>query len=341
EVIIVDDNSPDKTAEIAKALVGKYPVQVLVRTGERGLATAVMAGFDISNAKACLVMDADGSHPVEKLPDMIRPLLHDRADITVGSRNIKGGSADKWPWHRRLISKTAAKMSFGLTRMTDPTSGFMGIQRHLLNGLELNPIGYKIVLEIVVKSAPERLVEVPITFRDRELGESKMSLKEQWKYIRHLKRLYLYKFPTIWELIRFSLVGLSGVFVDMAIVIGLKELFQLDTRLCAVFGFLVAVMTNYLLNRYWTFQQGRNMPFLKSCIMFVSVCCIGLMVRLLVMHLFIEYARLDTGNWYMLTNFIGIMVATAVNFSGSKYFAFSPERLAFQPKGSSQAQTRR
>jgi dolichol-phosphate mannosyltransferase len=341
EVIVVDDDSPDKTGEVADKLSGKHPVRVLVRTGERGLATAVIAGFDMSAAKVCVVMDADGSHPVEKLPDMIRPLLEDQADITVGSRNIKGGSAEKWPWHRRLISSVAAKMSFGLTRMSDPTSGFMGIQRSRLEGLELNPIGYKIVLEIVVKAAPARLIEVPINFKDRELGESKMSFKEQWNYIKHLKRLWGYRFPTFWELMRFCLVGFSGIFVDMAIVIGLKELFQLDTRFCAVFGFLAAVSTNYLLNRYWTFRQGRNTPFLKSYIMFVSVCCVGLMVRLCVMHVLIEYAHLDSGNWYMLTNFIGIMVATAVNFTGSKFFAFSPERLAFHSKKSSRAQTRR
>jgi dolichol-phosphate mannosyltransferase len=329
EVIVVDDNSPDDTGAIAEKLAGRYPVRVLARAGKRGLATAVIAGFKISGAKACVVMDADGSHPVDKLPDMIRPLLQDQADITVGSRNVKGGSSEKWPWHRRLISKVAAKMSSGLTRMSDPTSGFMGIQRHLLDGLELNPVGYKIVLEIVVKTATDRLVEVPIVFRDRELGESKMSLKEQWNYIKHLKRLYRHKFPTLWELIKFCLVGFSGVFVDMAIVIGLKELFQMDTRFCAVFGFLAAVTTNYLLNRYWTFHQGRNTPFFKSYIMFVSVCCIGLLVRLLVMHLLIEYAHLDEGGWYLLTNFIGIVVATGVNFTGSKFFAFSPERLAF------------
>lgn len=341
EVIVVDDNSPDGTGAIAKKVADKYPVQVLVRTEERGLATAVLAGFGMSKAKVCLVMDADGSHPVEKIPDMIQPLLQDQADVTVGSRNIKGGCAEKWPWHRRLISAVAAKMSCGLSRMSDPTSGFMGIQRRLLEGLELNPIGYKIVLEIVVKVAPEKLLEVPIVFKDRELGESKMSLREQWNYIRHLKRLYQYKFPTFWELMRFCLVGFSGIFVDMAVVIGLKELFQLDTRFCAIFGFLAAVSTNYLLNRYWTFRQGRNTPFFKSYILFVSVCCVGLMVRLCVMHLLIEYAHLDSGNWYMLTNFIGIMVATAVNFTGSKYFAFSPERLAFSSKKSSRARTRR
>jgi dolichol-phosphate mannosyltransferase len=147
----------------------------------------------MSRATVCLVMDADGSHPVSKLPEMILPILAGEADITVGSRNIPGGDSDNWPWYRRLISRTAAWMTLGLSEMTDPTTGFMGIRRELLKDLELDPVGWKIVLEIVVKAAPARLMEVPIVFRDRQAGKSKMSLGVQWSYIRHLSRLYRYR----------------------------------------------------------------------------------------------------------------------------------------------------
>jgi len=87
-------------------------------------------------------------------------------------------------------------MTLGLTKMSDPTSGFMAIRRTFLQGLDLNPVGWKIVLEIVVKARTDRLIEVPFTFNDRELGESKMSLKEQWNYIKHLCRLYKFKMLT-------------------------------------------------------------------------------------------------------------------------------------------------
>jgi dolichol-phosphate mannosyltransferase len=192
EVIVVDDDSPDGASEVACKLAEQYPVRVLVRTRERGLATAVMAGFKMAESKVCVVMDADGSHPVEKLPQMIIPILEDRADITVGSRYIAGGSPGDWPWYRILISKFAALLARGLTRLSDPTSGYMGIKKELLAKLDLNPIGWKIVLETVCKSPSARLVEIPIVFSDRELGKSKLGLREQWHYICHLYRLYKY-----------------------------------------------------------------------------------------------------------------------------------------------------
>ena len=90
-------------------------------------------------------------------------------------------------------------MTLGLTKMSDPTSGFMAIRRTFLQGIKLNPVGWKIVLEIVVKAETNRLMEVPITFNDRALGESKMSVKEQWNYIKHLYRLYRYKMSSLFQ----------------------------------------------------------------------------------------------------------------------------------------------
>lgn len=332
EVIVVDDNSPDKTGEVAERLSDEHPVRILVRTDERGLATAVIAGFNISEARVCAVMDADGSHPVEKLPEMIRPLLDDKADITVGSRNVTEGGLEGWPIHRKLISKTASLMSIGLTKLSDPTSGFMAIKRPLLTGLKLNPVGWKIVLETVVKTETDRVLEIPITFKDREFGESKMSATEQWNYIKHLYLLHKYKRPSFIEFIKFCIVGFSGVFIDMGVFTLVKEVFTLDTRLCAVFGFMVAVTTNYIFNRYWSFERGRETSFIKSYLSFVAVCSVGLLVRIGVMHTLIEvYPPIDRIKILQyLNNLIGIVVATIVNFIGTKLFAFSPERFAFQ-----------
>jgi putative flippase GtrA len=152
-----------------------------------------------------------------------------------------------------------------------------------------------------------------------------MSIKEreQWNYLRHLYRPYKYKFPYILEFIKFSIVGFSGIFVDMGTVIVLKEMFNLYTLICAVGGFLMAVTSNYFLNRYWSFELGRYTPILKSYTIFVAVCCLGLSVRLITMYLFIEYAKFDTGKWYMFNNFIGIMIASLINFIGTKFWTFS------------------
>lgn len=330
EIIVVDDSSPDGTGKIAESLADKYPVRVLIRTTDRGLAASVIDGINVSKAKTCVVMDADGSHPVEKIPEMIKPILNDSADITVGSRHTEGGEIGDWPLHRRLISKVAGMLAKGLTNMSDPTTGFMAIRRELLNGLKLSPIGWKIVLDIVVRLGPKRMIEIPITFEDRQFGQSKMSAREQWNYIRHLYHLYRYKYSSIGEFIKFCIVGGSGIFVDMGTVILLKEFLHLHTLVCAMFGFLFAVSTNYVLNRYWSFEFGRYTPLIRSYLLFVGVCSIGFLVRLITMYLLIGYGKMDSGKLYIATNFMGIIAGTLVNFFGSKFLAFSPGRIAFK-----------
>jgi putative flippase GtrA len=154
----------------------------------------------------------------------------------------------------------------------------------------------------------------------------------QWSYLRHLLRLYRFRYRGLIEFAQFCLVGFSGIFVDLGVVMACKELLALDTRVCAAAGFAVAVTSNYLLNRFWTFGASRDTPWLRSYAVFVGVCSLGLLVRLLIIHGLIELAGLDTGRWYLVTNTAGILAATGVNFLGSKYLAFSPSRLAFGRK---------
>jgi len=193
EVIVVDDNSPDGTARIAAELAGSCPVRVHVRTSGRGLARSIIEGFGLAQGEICVVMDADLSHPVEKIPDMIKPILEGTCDITVGSRYIDGGGNVDWPWFRRMISRGAALLARGVTALSDPTSGFMAVKKSLLQGVALDPLGWKIVLEVVVKTNA-RVLEIPIVFTDRELGESKLGLRAQVDYLRHLGRLYAYRY---------------------------------------------------------------------------------------------------------------------------------------------------
>ena len=202
EIIVVDDASPDGTAAIARRLAEKYPLRLLVREHERGLATAALAGFRLSEAAVVVVMDADGSHPPERLPAMIQPVLDDSADIAVGSRWHPGGGVRDWPWRRQLTSKVAAMLALGLSPLRDPTSGFMAVRREVLAELELDPIGWKIVLEVVAKARQRRIVEVPITFCERRLGASKLNWDAQWSYLRHLFRLHCHRRAGLQKLVR-------------------------------------------------------------------------------------------------------------------------------------------
>ncbi len=190
EVLVVDDDSPDGTADTARELGRALPVRVHVRTGERGLAGAVIAGFDEAAAPVSVVMDADGSHPAEALPAMVQPLIDGRADVVIGSRHVPGGGSEGWPLKRRVISRGAGLLARGLSPMTDPTTGFMAVRTELARGLPLEPMGFKIVLELVVRGWPLRLEEVPIVFTDRQLGESKLSGGVTLRYLQHLARLY-------------------------------------------------------------------------------------------------------------------------------------------------------
>jgi dolichol-phosphate mannosyltransferase len=321
EVIVVDDDSPDGTASIASNLAGSYPVRVHVRKSGRGLSRAVIDGFGLARGEVCVVMDADLSHPVEKIPDMIQPILEGKCDATVGSRYVVGGGAQNWPLLRKIISKGAGLLAKGVTGLSDPTSGFMALRKSILEGITLDPLGWKIVLEVIVKTK-SRVMEIPIVFADREEGESKLGLKAQVDYLRHLGRLYAYRYPLFFEFVKFCLVGLTGLVVDTAVLVSLVDHVSLDPRFAAVFAFAAAVSWNYLFNRIWAFESGRSAPVSRSYVFFVSICLGGLGVRIGVMHLLIEYAGMGVKPWYILASFVGIAAATVFNFLGSRYVAF-------------------
>ncbi len=194
ELIIVDDNSRDGTEDACASLRRQgFPLKLVVRKNERGLATAVLEGFTRARAPVFVVMDADLSHQ----PTII-PLLYDTikqgADFVMGSRYIPGGGTDdKWTVYRYLNSKIATLLARPLVNVSDPMSGFFALSRTLLERCEeISAVGYKIGLEILVKCKPKNLKEVPIQFRTRVLGESKLSIKQQLLYLRHLRRLYIY-----------------------------------------------------------------------------------------------------------------------------------------------------
>lgn len=191
EVIVVDDDSPDGTGRVAQELARKYEVQVIIRKGERGLATAVLAGFAAAKHSILGVMDADFSHPPEKIPELLKPIIQGKADVVIGSRYIKGGGILNWSRMRRWNSKVATLLAKPLVKVNDPMSGFLCLKRSVIEGREFKPRGYKIALEILVKGKYERVVEIPFTFVDRIAGRSKLSIKEQCNYLRHILRLYL------------------------------------------------------------------------------------------------------------------------------------------------------
>ncbi len=193
EVVFVDDNSPDGTGKVAEELGKKYNVRVIHRLGKLGLASAITKGFEESNCDILGVMDADMSHPPQILPRLIKPILNNEADLVIGSRYVKGGGVEVWPWPRRLISSAATLVARPLTKAKDPLSGLFFLKRRVIQKVKLHTKGYKIGLEILVKGRYSKILEVPYVFRNRFVGKSKIGTSEYYHYMGGLISLYAYR----------------------------------------------------------------------------------------------------------------------------------------------------
>lgn len=192
EVVVVDDHSPDGTGEIAENMRTNFPLQVVHRTEKTGLASAVLAGFQKAAGENLCVMDADLSHDPAILPEMAKR-LSEGVELVVGSRHVPGGGTKGWPVFRRFGSQAAIALARPVTRIRDATTGFFCFHRSILDGVQLDPLGFKIGLEIFVKGNYRNFAEIPYIFQERLSGKSKLNGKEVWNYLRHLARLYWWK----------------------------------------------------------------------------------------------------------------------------------------------------
>lgn len=187
EVVVVDDDSKDGTAERVSAWSASHPVRAVIRRGARGLAGAVILGAREARADVVVVMDADLSHPPEAVPALARAVLDGSADVAVGSRHVRGGAIRGWPLHRRIVSKLASALAWPISVVSDPMSGFFAARRQALLDLGEAPAGFKILLELLSRGgASLRALEVPITFTDRVQGESKLGATEIGQYLARL-----------------------------------------------------------------------------------------------------------------------------------------------------------
>jgi len=184
EIIFVDDGSTDGTREKIRELTTTHRVRLVERDGaERGLAGAIIAGANASTADYFVVMDADLSHPPEEIPALLQPILANEADLVVGSRYIPGGATPGWPVWRRFLSRIASGVAYPLTGVSDSMGGFFAIRRESLLRFANQAAGFKIVFETIVRGRGSlRVREVPIVFRDRQRGTSKMSLAQAIRF---------------------------------------------------------------------------------------------------------------------------------------------------------------
>jgi dolichol-phosphate mannosyltransferase len=196
EVIVVDDDSPDLTWLAVEKLRAEYKnLQIIRRLSKKGLASAVINGLKISKGNIIGVIDADLSHPPELIPSLIEPLLAGRAEIAIASRYIAGGGIEKWSSTRKTISKAAILLAKPITRgIQDPISGYFFFKKEAIERVTLNPKGFKIGLEVIVKGKYNIAIEVPYIYKNRKKGRSKFGIHEVINYLLQLAKLYAQRF---------------------------------------------------------------------------------------------------------------------------------------------------
>lgn len=196
ELIVVDDNSPDGTAEFVQEYSVRHPLHLRVvrRAGKFGLSSAVLEGWRAARGDYFGVMDADGSHDLGILPDLLEAVAEGPSELAVGSRYVPGGGTGDWPLNRRLISLLAIWMGRTVSSVRDLTSGYLVFRRQVLEGVALDPIGFKIGLEVMVRGRYRTYTEVPYVFTDRKAGTSKFGLKEIYSYLLQLLSLLVYRY---------------------------------------------------------------------------------------------------------------------------------------------------
>jgi len=202
EVIVVDDDSPDGTADVVREVRQHLDttVEVIQRVEESGRASAILTGIEVAGHETVVVMDADGQHPPERVPSLAA-FVRDGADVVVGSRHADGGSiVGDWPLARRVVSRGAA----GVARVTipparalsDPMSGFFAVRRSVVTECDdLDPVGWKALLEILAKCEVDDVTEVGYTFQPRRAGESSLSTWEALRFLDHASILRVVSSP--------------------------------------------------------------------------------------------------------------------------------------------------
>ena len=200
ELIVVDDDSPDHTAEVAERLKSECPIKLVVRNRERGLASAVVTGFRQARGSVLGVLDADLQHPPEHLRSMLME-IHRGADLAVGSRYGPGGREAGRGFAQKSMSRAAtllARIVLSPARTTpDPLSGFFLLRRDVVDGVELKPVGYKILLEVLARGKARRVKSLPYEFHQRKRGDSKFGWREQARSLGHILRLAFADFPGV------------------------------------------------------------------------------------------------------------------------------------------------
>jgi len=315
EILFVDDNSRDGTVKVIESLSSRFPVKVLVRKDERGLATAVLHGIKYAGGNIIGVMDADLQHPPE-VNALLLQAIENGADLAIGSRYIPGGGCPNWGIVRKIISKGALTLAHlflpSSRQVKDPMSGFYMFQRRGIDNVDLQPTGYKILLEMLIMGNFRKVVEVPFIFKDRSTGRSKMKARQQIDYLKHIFSLMRRKGEFL-RLLKFIGVGLSGIAVNQVVLWLLTEFAGLPYYISSIFAIEASIISNFILNDRFTFadrRTGKTGSFILRLLKFNMTCAAGAAIQWGLLVLFTSVFDF----YYLVSNLIGILVAFIWNY---------------------------
>lgn len=330
ELIVVDDDSPDRTWDLARSLISSYPhLRVMRRQREQGLSTAVIRGWQVSRGRVLGVIDGDLQHPPETVLKLLEE-IEQGADLAVASRHVEGGGVSTWSATRRFLSRGAQLLGLMIlprvvSRVSDPMSGYFLVRRSAIAGQPLHPSGYKILIEVLGRGIIDQIAEVGYVFQEREAGESKVTWRQYRDYLHHLVKLRVnsgrlgrlrqhLSFP-IRRFIRFGFVGLSGLVVDMGALYLLFDLLGVGLTRSAIVAAEIAIINNFIWNDRWTFgdlarEQREGRMVIKRFLKFNIICLMGLILKVLLLNLFFNALHLNP----YVSNLLAIATVTLWNF---------------------------
>ena len=340
EAIVVDDNSPDGTGKVVEDYItdsqneAEYSINVIHRKAKSGLSSAILDGIQHSSSETVVVMDSDFSHPPKIIPQLVEELSTSDCDIVIASRYTKGGEVSGWSTKRKLISKGAtgiAKAGLGVNE-SDPMSGFFAFKRKILEGIKFDAIGYKMLLEILVKTKGAKVKEIPYTFTDRTRGSSKLDSSTMFDFVTSVWRLYRYGHATkvsdtrtsvrfISKAGRFYTVGASGLLVNYLVSLLFADAVVNFWYIHAtIIGIAVSMTSNFILNKIWTFED-RNFEAKKTLGQygkFVGFSSLGALIQLGMVYVLVDNYQVI----YPLALIIAVIVAASSNFVLNKKWTF-------------------
>ncbi|HEX3543752.1 MAG TPA: glycosyltransferase, partial [Candidatus Acidoferrum sp.] len=325
EIIVVGDDSPDRTWAKALELSHKFPqVRTIRRQNHRDLSTAVLCGWQIARGEIFAVMDADLQHPPETIAELWRA-MNRGADLAIASRNIEGGGVSDWTFSRRVVSRCAQLLGLIVLpevtgKVSDPMSGYFMVRRSALEGRELKPLGYKILVEVLARGGIEKISEIPYVFRECPERPSKHSPAVFAQYLKHLSRLRIHLLKTS-PFVRFCIVGASGTFIDTALLFLLSDPRTLNWSLTGskIIAAEVALTNNFIWNDLWTFGKfsscqnsfrHRARRFLK----FNLLCSVGIILNLIILNVGFKVFHMNR----YIANLSAIFVVTFWNYNTNR-----------------------